>query len=126
MNLPDTPVPFRRFFDPVTHRSTSDLRAVLGFLTCDEDALSPDDLKQRARLLLCPWLAARYAEHVDSTRARGSVTDVKRWVSFYLVKIREVGRVHVTLAEVLSEEAIRRMRDERYFEYWTYAEHLYL
>lgn len=126
MNLPETPVPFRRAFDPVTHRSTMDLRAVLGFLTRDDESSSAEDHKAYARRVLCPWLADRYAEHVDSTSGRASTLGVKKWVSYYLIKVREVGRVHITLSEVLSEEAMRRMTDESYFEYWAYAESLSL
>lgn len=116
---------FRRFFDRASHRSTLELRAVLGFLTDENPARTREELKAKGADDLSPWLAQRYAEYVDFATINPPFS-VKRWVIEYLLKMRQSGSVDITLRDVLSEKKMRRMEDESFVEYWAYAESLTL
>lgn len=112
-------------FDPVTRRSTAESRAVLGFLTGD-DTSSREILKSEGERVLGRRLSKLYARYVDYVAEGKKALSVKRWVTFYLVKMRDLGRIDVRVKDVLSLESVETMINQSYLEYWTYAESLSL
>lgn len=121
MRIP--PMEFRRFFDRTSHRSTLELRAVLGFLTDEDPAYTREELKAKGAHYLSPYLFKKYAAYVDFVTINHAFP-VKRWVIEYLLKMRQIGRVDITLSDVISEKTMRQMEDESFVEYWAYAESL--
>lgn len=103
------------------------MRAVLGFLARDDRrTTSRDTLKSEGERFLHPRLAEIYSFYVDYVEQGRRVFDVKGWVTFYLVKMRELERVELILEDVLSSTAIDEMAEQNFLEYWSYAETLNL
>lgn len=114
-----------RLFDPGSNEATVELRAIIGFLTRD-DLLGREELKSESARLLCPWLSQKYNSYIDKVGDGKCILNVKSWVTFALIKLRAAGHVNITVGNVLSSAAIEEIGSQSYFEYWAYAETLYI
>lgn len=122
----------RRFFDLTTGRSTTELRAVVGFLRdvgevgeVGDASKLRDALKEIAGRVLREPLCETYRADVNAAD-RPRAYSVRNWVVRLLNQAREKKMFHLVVGDVLKTECIDRMCREKYLDYWEYAENLNL